>query len=187
MTLPRLFLLLTILPLIELGLLLLMGRYISIWFTLAFVVFTALAGSILLRYQGIQTFRNIQRDLNERRMPTDSLLDGLFIFIAAILLILPGVTTDLNVSYYAAPESLRGWEWRHARARIDDSSGRLPWDGGAPSSWSCGCYPGRGPRERSSGWSSWGGSPPLGSRLTPSSGSSTRWSSPPSAPGSSSG
>lgn len=95
MTLTRLFLLLTILPLVELVLLLLMGRYISIWFTLAFVIFTALAGSILLRYQGLQTFRNIQRDLNERRMPTDSLLDGLFIFIAAILLILPGVTTDI--------------------------------------------------------------------------------------------
>jgi UPF0716 protein FxsA len=95
MTLPRLFLLLTVLPLIELVLLLLMGRYISIWFTLAFVVLTALAGSILLRYQGVQALRNIQRDLNERRMPTDSLLDGMFIFIAAVLLILPGVTTDV--------------------------------------------------------------------------------------------
>ena len=95
MTLARLFLLLTILPLIELALLLLMGRYISIWFTLAFVVGTALAGAILLRYQGLQTFKSIQRDLQERRMPTDSLLDGLFIFIAAILLILPGVTTDI--------------------------------------------------------------------------------------------
>ncbi len=95
MTLARLFLLLTILPLVELALLLLMGRYISVWFTLSFVVVTALAGSILLRYQGLQTFRNIQRDLQEKRMPTDSLLDGLFVFIAAILLILPGVTTDI--------------------------------------------------------------------------------------------
>ena len=95
MTLARLFLLLTILPLVELGLLLLMGKYISVWFTLAFVILTGLAGAILLRYQGVQTFRNIQRDLQEKRMPTDSLLDGLFIFIAAILLILPGVTTDI--------------------------------------------------------------------------------------------
>jgi len=95
MTLARLFLLLTILPLVELFLLLLMGRYISVWFTISFVIVTALVGSLLLRFQGIQTFRNIQRDLQEHRMPTDSLLDGLFIFIAAILLILPGVTTDL--------------------------------------------------------------------------------------------
>lgn len=95
MTLARLFLLLTILPLIELALLLLMGKYISVWFTLAFVIITAMVGSVLLRYQGVQTFRNIQRDLQEKRMPTDSLLDGLFIFIAAILLILPGVTTDI--------------------------------------------------------------------------------------------
>ena len=95
MTLTRLFLLLTILPLIELALLLLLGKYTSVWFTLAFVILTGLAGAILLRYQGLQTFRNIQRDLQEKRMPTDSLLDGMFIFIAAILLILPGVTTDI--------------------------------------------------------------------------------------------
>ncbi|MFN0021929.1 MAG: FxsA family protein [Pirellulaceae bacterium] len=95
MTLTRLFLLLTILPLIELALLLLMGKYISVWFTLAFVLLTGLAGAILLRHQGIQTFRNIQRDLAEKRMPTDSLLDGVFIAVAAILLILPGVTTDI--------------------------------------------------------------------------------------------
>jgi UPF0716 protein FxsA len=95
MTLTRLFLLLTILPLIELALLLLMGKYISVWFTLAFVLLTGLAGAILLRHQGVQTFRNIQRDLAEKRMPTDSLLDGVFIAVAAILLILPGVTTDI--------------------------------------------------------------------------------------------
>lgn len=95
MTLARLFLLLTILPLIELALLLLMGKYTGVSFTLAFVIVTALVGAVLLRYQGFQTLRNIQRDLQQRQLPTDSLLDGLFIFIAAILLILPGVTTDI--------------------------------------------------------------------------------------------
>jgi UPF0716 protein FxsA len=95
MTLFRLFLLLTILPLVELALLLVMGKYTGVTFTLAFVILTALAGAILLRFQGVQTLRNIQRDLQEKRMPTDSLLDGLFIFVAAVLLILPGVTTDI--------------------------------------------------------------------------------------------
>lgn len=95
MTLFRLFLLLTILPLVELALLLVMGKYTGVTFTLSFVVLTAFAGAILLRFQGVQTLRNIQRDVQEKRMPTDSLLDGLFIFIAAVLLILPGVTTDI--------------------------------------------------------------------------------------------
>ncbi len=95
MTLFRLFLLLTILPLVELALLLVMGKYTGVTFTLTFVILTAFAGAILLRYQGVQTFRNIQRDLQEKRMPADSLLDGVFIFVAAVLLILPGVTTDI--------------------------------------------------------------------------------------------
>ena len=121
MTLARLFLLLTILPLIELALLLLMGKYISVWFTLAFVIITAMVGSVLLRYQGIQTFRNIQRDLQQRQLPTDSLLDGLFIFIAAILLILPGVTTDivgLTILIPPLRQLYKTWLVRWFRARF---------------------------------------------------------------------
>ena len=121
MTLARLFLLLTILPLIELALLLLMGKYISVWFTLAFVIITAMVGSVLLRYQGMQTFRNIQRDLQQRQLPTDSLLDGLFIFIAAILLILPGVTTDIvGMTILISPlrQLYKTWLIRWFRARF---------------------------------------------------------------------
>ena len=91
----KLFLLLTILPLIELALLLLLSKYTSITSTLLFVVLTGIAGAILLHYQGWATYRNLRRDLAEGRMPTDSLLDGLMIFLAGVLLITPGVLTDL--------------------------------------------------------------------------------------------
>jgi UPF0716 protein FxsA len=90
-----LFLLLTVLPLVELALLLTLGKYTSVSFTLGFVIVTGILGAVLLRYQGLFAWRNVQRDLREGRMPTDSLLDGLMIVIAAVLLITPGVLTDL--------------------------------------------------------------------------------------------
>lgn len=90
-----LFLLLTVLPLVELALLLTLGKYTSVAFTLGFVIVTGILGAVLLKYQGLFAWRNVQRDLREGRMPTDSLLDGLMIVIAAVLLITPGVLTDL--------------------------------------------------------------------------------------------
>lgn len=92
---PWLFLLLTVVPLVELALLLTLGHYTSVSFTLGFVIVTGILGAVMLRLQGLAAWRNVQRDLREGRMPTDSLLDGLMIVIAAVLLITPGVLTDL--------------------------------------------------------------------------------------------
>jgi UPF0716 family protein affecting phage T7 exclusion len=47
-----LFLLLTAVPFVELFLLLTMGKYTSVEFTLAFVILTGVLGAVLLRYQG---------------------------------------------------------------------------------------------------------------------------------------
>jgi UPF0716 protein FxsA len=93
--LARLFLFLAIFPLVELTLLLLLGRYTSVATTVAFVLVTGLVGAIMLRWQGLQAWRRVQEDLAARRMPTDSLVDGLLIVFASLLLITPGVLTDL--------------------------------------------------------------------------------------------
>lgn len=92
--LARLFLFLTIFPLVELTLLLLLGHYTNVRTTVAFVLVTGLVGAIMLRWQGLQAWRRVQEDLAARRMPTDSLVDGLLIVVASLLLITPGVLTD---------------------------------------------------------------------------------------------
>lgn len=93
--LARLFLFLTIFPLVELTLLLLLGHYTNVATTVAFVLVTGLVGAIMLRWQGLQAWRRVQEDLAARRMPTESLVDGLLIVFASLLLITPGVLTDL--------------------------------------------------------------------------------------------
>jgi UPF0716 protein FxsA len=110
-----LFLLLTVLPFVELWLLLTMGQYTGIGFTLGFVIVTGILGAVMLRFQGLLAWRNVQRDLREGRMPTDSLLDGVMIIVAAVLLITPGVLTDLVGITLLFPPCRRFYRWLLSR------------------------------------------------------------------------
>src|SRR5687767_1044719 len=83
----RLFLLFTVLPLVELTLLILLGSYTSVWTAVGFVIVTALLGAVLLKWQGLAAWRRVQDDLRAGRMPTDSLIDGLLIVLASVLLV----------------------------------------------------------------------------------------------------
>ena len=112
---PWLFLLLTVLPFVELTLLLTLHSYTSLTFTLGFVILTGILGAVLLRYQGLFAWRNVQRDLREGRMPTDSLLDGVMIIVAACLLITPGVLTDFFGITLLIPPCRRFYRWLLSR------------------------------------------------------------------------
>jgi UPF0716 protein FxsA len=91
----RLVILFTVFPLIELTLLILLGKYTSVWIAVGFVLVTGLIGASLLRWQGLQAWRKVQAELRAGQMPTTSLLDGFLILLASVLLISPGVLTDL--------------------------------------------------------------------------------------------
>lgn len=107
--LARLLIFLAIFPLVELSLLLLMGQKTSVMTTVAFVLITGLIGAILLRWQGLQAWRKVQQDMQQGVMPTDSLVDGLLIVIASLLLISPGVITDLVGITLLVPWFRRGY------------------------------------------------------------------------------
>ena len=91
----RLLLLFTVVPLIELMLLIEIGRWVGLPATIALVLFTGALGAWLARTQGMQTLARLQQELQAGRMPTDALLDGLMIFIAGAVLLTPGLLTDL--------------------------------------------------------------------------------------------
>ena len=89
-----LFLLFTVVPLVELGLLIWIGTRTSVWFTLGLVILTGLVGAALARWQGWRTATRIRKDLQLGRMPADAMLDAALIFVAGVVLITPGVLTD---------------------------------------------------------------------------------------------
>ena len=82
-------------PLIELFLLYLLWSATSIWVTLGLVLLTGILGGGLAKWQGLRTVRRIREQMRHGRMPAGEVLDGMMILIAALLLLTPGVLTDV--------------------------------------------------------------------------------------------
>lgn len=91
----RLLVLFTVVPIVELLLLVELGRHVGLAPTLALVLGTGILGAALARWQGLATLRRIQADMEAGRVPTGPLVDGLLILVAGAVLLTPGLLTDL--------------------------------------------------------------------------------------------
>ena len=90
----RLLLLFTIVPLVELYLLIKLGSVVGVAPTVALVVFTGALGAWLARVQGLSVLKRLSTDFGEGRLPTDAVIDGLLILVAGAVLLTPGLLTD---------------------------------------------------------------------------------------------
>lgn len=82
-------------PIIELALLIKVGQYLGVFNTLMIVIGTGFLGALLARSQGLRLLRDLQDKLNMGILPSEELLDGLFILFGGVLLLTPGLITDL--------------------------------------------------------------------------------------------
>lgn len=92
----RLLLLFTLIPLIELVILVNIAEHTSLWFTLALIIVTGIVGAALARHEGWRCVQTIRDRMGRGELPADSLFDGLLILIAGALLITPGILTDVT-------------------------------------------------------------------------------------------
>ncbi|MCA9010037.1 MAG: FxsA family protein [Planctomycetaceae bacterium] len=90
----RLFLLFALVPLAELWLLMELAKRTNWLTTIAVVLTTGLVGISLVRWQGINTWREIQRQLASGKSPSRTIVSGVLILIAGALLLTPGLLTD---------------------------------------------------------------------------------------------
>ena len=119
-----LFLLFLAVPLIEIALFIQVGGFIGLWPTLGIVVLTAIAGTWLVRSQGIAALGRLQRSFNELRDPTEPLAHGAMILFAGALLLTPGFFTD-TVGFLLLIPRFRFWVMREAGKRIKNSAVRF--------------------------------------------------------------
>jgi UPF0716 protein FxsA len=90
-----LFLLLVVLPLVDLLILVKIGWETSILVPIAIVIVTGVVGTALARREGWKVLERIREDVRTGQMPADSLIDGFLVLLAGILFFLPGVLTDV--------------------------------------------------------------------------------------------
>ena len=90
----QLFLLFTVVPLVELALLIWIGGHIGTLQTVAIVLLTGIAGAYLARIEGWRILRRIQDELGHGRLPAEAMVQAACILVAGALLVTPGVLTD---------------------------------------------------------------------------------------------
>ena len=90
----KLLLAFTIIPIIEIYLLIEIGSIFGVLTAITLVILTGSLGAFMARMQGLQTLFRIQESLREGRMPSGELLDALLIVIAGLVLLTPGFLTD---------------------------------------------------------------------------------------------
>ncbi|MFC1785038.1 FxsA family protein [Candidatus Neomarinimicrobiota bacterium] len=91
----RLLLLFITVPLIEVLILIKLGSLFGFWPTILLVIGTGIIGAYLAKLYGLTIWNKIQQDLQAGKMPADKLIDGLLILIGGIVLLTPGLLTDL--------------------------------------------------------------------------------------------
>ena len=121
-----LFVLFTLVPLVELYLLIQLGTYIGAVDTIVIVIGTGVAGGLLAKSQGLAVFDRIRAELNQGRLPAESLLDGLLILIAGTMLITPGLLTDGLGLLLLIPWSRKAFKsWLKGRIQEKISAGEI--------------------------------------------------------------
>lgn len=79
---------------IEVWLLITIGREFGPLPTLLMVIATAVIGVFWLRVQGFSTLMRLQERLASRQMPTDEIVEGVLLVVAGAFLLTPGFATD---------------------------------------------------------------------------------------------
>ncbi len=113
----RLFLLFLAVPLIEIALFVQVGGAIGLFPTLAIVVLTAIAGTYLVRSQGMAVLSQLQNRMSELQDPTEPLAHGAMILFSGALLLTPGFFTDAVGLSLMIP-AVRSAVFRFVRDRV---------------------------------------------------------------------
>lgn len=88
-------LLFVVVPVVELFLIVQVAGSIGGWETIAGLVLISIAGTLLMRWQGIELVRRLLATVQRGRLPRDELLDGAMLLVAGALLLAPGFLTDI--------------------------------------------------------------------------------------------
>ena len=93
--LAPLFLLFTVVPAVELYLLFEVGSAIGGFNTILLIILTGIVGAALAKSQGLSILAKIQNQMNTGELPADQIIQGLMVFAGGLLLLTPGIMTDV--------------------------------------------------------------------------------------------
>lgn len=103
----RLLLLFTVLPALELLLLLQVGAWLGPLQTFALIVLTGVVGAWLARREGAAVLQQLAADVQRGVPPAGRLVEGALVFAGGLLLVTPGIVTDITGFLFVIPFTRR--------------------------------------------------------------------------------
>ncbi|MGH3940650.1 MAG: FxsA family protein [Pseudonocardiaceae bacterium] len=88
-------LILLVASLVELTVLIAVGKAIGVLATVGMLILASLIGAVLLRREGTRTLVAFNEALRTRRPPHRELIDGMLIAVAAVFIVVPGFVSDV--------------------------------------------------------------------------------------------
>ncbi|TVP76614.1 MAG: FxsA family protein [Gemmatimonadales bacterium] len=131
----RLGCLFVLVPLVELAVLIQVGRWIGVVPTIAIVAVTGVVGAWLARREGVRTLVTVQNEMAAGRLPGGAMMDGAAIVVGGALLLTPGVLSDLVGFALLIPPTrsvLKRWARRRLEAGIRSGRTRVTFIHGHP-------------------------------------------------------
>ena len=119
----RLFLLFTLVPIIELMILIDLGTSIGLAPTLGVVILTGALGAWAARTQGFYVVSRIQAEMAAGRLPGAEMVEGAMVLVGGVLLLTPGLLTDaagFALMVPAVRAVVRGWLMRKFEKMIEE-------------------------------------------------------------------
>lgn len=102
-----LLLLFVVVPLVELYLLLYIGSQIGFWPTVGIVLVTGALGATLAKREGLRVWANYREALSQGKLPDEGIVGGLLVLVGGVLLVTPGMLTDLAGFLLLIPRTRR--------------------------------------------------------------------------------
>jgi len=105
--LAKLFTVFTLVTLLETYLLYVFGAQLGAGWTLALIVLTAALGAFLTKREGLKIWNAWKESLGLGQMPEEGIVSGVLVLVGAVLLVTPGVMTDVTGILLLVPTSRR--------------------------------------------------------------------------------
>jgi len=124
-----------VVPLLEIFAFIQVGSLIGALPTLALILFTAVIGALLVRWQGVKVIMDARQSLARNELPLAAVLHGGLLLFSGLLLVTPGFVTDaagflLLVPGFRGLAATQIWRWLEVRTKSRGKSaaetGRRP-------------------------------------------------------------
>jgi UPF0716 protein FxsA len=105
-------------PLAEIAVFIKVGGWLGLGPTLALIILTAVAGTWLLRHQGLAVLARAQQQMQQGVPPVAEVLEGCCLVLAGVLLLTPGFLTDAAGALLLLPP-VRAMLYRRLRHHVE--------------------------------------------------------------------